>query len=538
MRYLLFLGLFLASCRVHGQQEVDLVDKYSGRDTTREMAVLIEIRANEGQTAYEQGDYQQAVAAFQQAAKLIEKSSPNKVDLLASCYQKAASSCAYLEWYDLAETFALKSITHARLLENPTSLVLDFSTLAKIYHKQGQFDKALSYYDSCLQIDRHLNDTVYIANDLSAIGRINTQIGREQEGLQQLETAVAMTNPIQFPRTHCLGLNALGLGYLNCKAYKKAEQYVLASLTLSQQIRDTNLIVNRYINLGELYNKMGRPDKAIANLRNSLGLLKDCFQPHKYATIYRNLGEAYQQKQDYEKANNYYQRALEIATNKNLLPEMLRLYQQLQVVYRAKNDFKTALTFAEKASVLSDSIFSLKARVRADIFNNQFVSAKKEQAIRDLSHENALKEKDLQVLALQKKWWLYFLLVGLILVGIGFYTFQQKQKGVLHQKQQKINQQFSEIQLLKEDVTIALAEKERSLLTTNLSLLEINQLIKEPLSEREFDILQLLVRGKNNKEIAKTVFLSVNTVKYHLKNIYAKLEVKNRVQAVQLALKK
>ncbi len=50
-------------------------------------------------------------------------------------------------------------------------------------------------------------------------------------------------------------------------------------------------------------------------------------------------------------------------------------------------------------------------------------------------------------------------------------------------------------------------------------------------SDSERDIMHLLVRGEKNADIAKKLFISENTVKYHLKNIYQKLDVRSRSQA-------
>ena len=61
--------------------------------------------------------------------------------------------------------------------------------------------------------------------------------------------------------------------------------------------------------------------------------------------------------------------------------------------------------------------------------------------------------------------------------------------------------------------------------------------VKEGLSQREIEILKLLVRGNTNKEIAEALFITENTVKVHMKNILGKLQLRNRQQAAAYAVK-
>ncbi len=58
------------------------------------------------------------------------------------------------------------------------------------------------------------------------------------------------------------------------------------------------------------------------------------------------------------------------------------------------------------------------------------------------------------------------------------------------------------------------------------------------LTEREREVLKLLVDGLNNTEIAGKLFVSTSTVKFHIANIFSKLGVDNRVAAVTLALQR
>jgi len=56
---------------------------------------------------------------------------------------------------------------------------------------------------------------------------------------------------------------------------------------------------------------------------------------------------------------------------------------------------------------------------------------------------------------------------------------------------------------------------------------------KHDLSQREVEVLVLMAAGRTNKEIADALFVSANTVKTHCSNIYSKLGVSRRVQAIQ-----
>jgi len=58
----------------------------------------------------------------------------------------------------------------------------------------------------------------------------------------------------------------------------------------------------------------------------------------------------------------------------------------------------------------------------------------------------------------------------------------------------------------------------------------------ETLTDREQDVLTLLAQGMTNKDIAQSLFLSVRTIEAHLRNIYGKLDVNNRTEAVLWAV--
>lgn len=65
-----------------------------------------------------------------------------------------------------------------------------------------------------------------------------------------------------------------------------------------------------------------------------------------------------------------------------------------------------------------------------------------------------------------------------------------------------------------------------------LDFSSLNHHLPTPLSEREFELLELIQRGQTNRQIAEQLFISINTVKTHLQNLFDKLDVGNRTQAL------
>jgi DNA-binding CsgD family transcriptional regulator len=90
-------------------------------------------------------------------------------------------------------------------------------------------------------------------------------------------------------------------------------------------------------------------------------------------------------------------------------------------------------------------------------------------------------------------------------------------------------------QLVKPKVQKVIVERE--VFVSPSAPFEINEdaLNRLNITNREFEIMQLLAKGHSNPDIAECLFLSVSTVKTHVSNLFGKLDVKNRIQAIEKA---
>lgn len=91
--------------------------------------------------------------------------------------------------------------------------------------------------------------------------------------------------------------------------------------------------------------------------------------------------------------------------------------------------------------------------------------------------------------------------------------------------------------LMRPKVETKIVEVEKEIYIDTSVPTEINQkeIEKLGISKRELDVLGLMATGLSNEEIAEKLFVSLNTVKTHSSNIFVKLDVKRRTQAVEKA---
>jgi NarL family two-component system response regulator LiaR len=91
------------------------------------------------------------------------------------------------------------------------------------------------------------------------------------------------------------------------------------------------------------------------------------------------------------------------------------------------------------------------------------------------------------------------------------------------------------LKLSKPKIKTIVIEKEIFVTRNENFVLNTAMVSELDLSKRELEILGLLARGHSNQEIAEALFVSVSTVKTHLQNLFQKLDVKRRTQAIEKA---
>jgi DNA-binding CsgD family transcriptional regulator len=90
------------------------------------------------------------------------------------------------------------------------------------------------------------------------------------------------------------------------------------------------------------------------------------------------------------------------------------------------------------------------------------------------------------------------------------------------------------LKLTKPKITTVIVEKEVYITKPPAGFVpDEKALLKFGISKREWEVLSLMSEGLSNQEIAERLYVSLNTIKSHSSNLFEKLEVKRRTQAIE-----
>ncbi|MFD1616198.1 helix-turn-helix transcriptional regulator [Gelatiniphilus marinus] len=171
---------------------------------------------------------------------------------------------------------------------------------------------------------------------------------------------------------------------------------------------------------------------------------------------------------------------------------------------------------------------SVEVKTRVADLETKYETTKKEKEIQKLTFESQLKDANLAE-ARNAQIALATGAASIILILVVFFTARYKKEKAEREAQvlqvEALQKRFMEL------------HSSPSELSVELDMETLNKKLHTPLTEREFDTLKHCVAGKTNSEIAKQLFITVSTVKFHLRNAYSKLGVSNRKEAFQFMLK-
>ena len=286
--------------------------------------------------------------------------------------------------------------------------------------------------------------------------------------------------------------------YFDTQDYPKAEALITQLRKLN--FKHLSIPTQSWIIMQDGYIKMLNKDYAKSEqLLNEAAALVKANSPENLPNIYGKKMELFNKMNLFEKRDTAFKEGLLLAKKYNKVKYEMYLYQVMRNIFQENEDYKNAF-FTQKKY---DSIVKY--------YNATDANGKLELAEKKLEDENrqlkAQNEKYIDYI-------LYGVIVSLLLLlffAVRLYQSNMAKRILVEKENTRIHNEI-------ERLTQALDEKGNA--TLNLS--------NYNLTDRQKEIIELIRSGLTNKEIATKLFISENTVKYHLKIIYEILDVEHR----------
>ena len=286
--------------------------------------------------------------------------------------------------------------------------------------------------------------------------------------------------------------------YFDTQDYPKAEALITQLRKLN--FKHLTIPTQSWIIMQDGYIKMLNKDYAKSEqLLNEAAALVKANSPENLPNIYGKKMELFNKMNLFEKRDTAFKEGLLLAKKYNKVKYEMYLYQVMRNIFQENEDYKNAF-FTQKKY---DSIVKY--------YNATDANGKLELAEKKLEDEN-------RQLKAQNEKYIDYILYGVIvsLLLLLYFAFRLYQSNMA--KRILVEKENTRIHNEIERLTQALDEKGNA--TLNLS--------NYNLTDRQKEIIELIRSGLTNKEIATKLFISENTVKYHLKIIYEILDIDHR----------
>ncbi len=497
----------------------------------------------------------------------------SKVDSLISLSLKIRD-------YNLKQSILDQALAISWDLAYTKGLGAIYNLKGEIERRNSNFFTSIRFHKRAMNFLEHATDTLLIIKNLNNLANSLRKVNMEEESLRYFNQALDLAKKIRHEKSIAISLHGIGNVYTDIEDYKRAIEYFHKSLEIEKKLNSPKGMEFSYANLAEAFTMLKQKDSAEFYLNKMLELARKLYGKN-LGIEYNLIGKFHYTFQNYHEAERAYRKSLNLLQNSNIKRYIanghIMLGNTLIKLNRAtegKKEIEKGLRIARKIGSKENIVLGLNSLVDLALSENNFKQAyllknemenykdsilnirtKENMNILEILYETKEKDEKIKQLATEKikeskkskqnfKLFITVSLIALLIIGLLLHILYLHKKNtdiVLEAKNKEIKQYLEQLQLLKlrED-----KQKARSGQKDN-SNVQINfeeefrihreefcqQFVKEyDLTNREFEILKLICEGLSNEEIAKKLFISKNTVKTHLRNIYEKLNVKNRLE--------
>lgn len=415
--------------------------------------------------------------------------------------------------HEESKAIFIKAIDLASAAGDQHALGSAFNGLGIAHEYTGNYDSAFMWYRSALQIHETLHDTSGMAASIRNMAQILRVMERLEEARVYCRRAFELVPGLDDYKLVANIYNETAYLFELDNELDSARYYYSKLLELSRENEYRRGESVGLSNLADVYEREGRHELSLGLKQEGLELDRQMGDTYGMVGSWCMVAGSYLAMEKYMQALASLDSASALCDS-SWLPDLDHIEGLRTRVYEAMGDYRNAFLHYKRKVQLHDSLFSIENRRNIEDIRVAYETEKKEQEILLLDRENRIK-----TVRLRLAWTLVLSLFLLSSAGALISILQLRaRKHSIEQMKLEIRNYMLQLQRLEGE-----NNKDR-----------FSKLVeKYDLTPREIEILDLLSDGLPNDEIARRLFISPNTVKFHIKNIFLKLDVRNRVQALR-----
>ena len=451
--------------------------------------------------------------------QLTKKGSSPKV--MALFYHKAANIFYSHSKYEVSKEFFEKAEQAYHLAGDSLMSIKMRGNQAVLLDLKGHYKESIEIFLEISDFFIKTNDTLPLAFAYSNIGVIYEELNNPEKAISYGKKALALKREAGDTLHMASNLNNIGVNFdelLNNP--DSAIYYYQQAFDIYKQYNKTDNYATVLNNLGRMYLEKEDYHQAARNFNEAYYIFDSLGSVNDMAAVLRNQGELYFYQGQIKPALEKMKSAHKFYQESGISKGLLETTELLSKIYMAEGSYGKAASMMQENNNLKDTLLSSENQAVIAELETKYQVKEKNRTIKLLQLQEQIHTKKIRIQNLL----IIFMIVVVILLIVLFYS-HSKQAGL---QQQKLRLELQNYLLRTNEMQNKLENRKEDCGKANL-----NQLKEFNLSKQEMKVINLIAEGYKNAEIAERLFVSQNTVKTHIKNIYSKLDVKNRVEALK-----
>lgn len=301
-------------------------------------------------------DYEGSLISYKKAIELYEKI--GRKILIANCLNRIGAAYYSQGNFSKALEYYNKSAEMCKEANNLKGASIILNNIANIYADQGKYFEAIKNYNESKEIKQKINYRLGLAKTYTNIGALYGELNDYPKALENLNEALVIYDSEENNTKASVLLLNIGLIHSDQKQFDKALEYYNKALKLYKKQNDQRGIAICLNHIGSVYKNQPKNEKALNFYYKSLAITEKMPNERGMAISYLHISQVYYFQKKYKKSLEYTLKTKKIVDELKILKFQKEVNGLLAGIYENFGEFEKSLVAFKTFKTLNDSLLS------------------------------------------------------------------------------------------------------------------------------------------------------------------------------------